>query len=240
MSTTHLMYHDIYSGTDKSSGFQSPVSKTYKVEIKAFEKQVKCCIDRDVIFTFDDGGDSFLNIIDPILNKYGRKGIFFISTKYIGTPGFLNASQIRELSNRGHLIGSHTHTHPKNLSSLSKEEIEREWTESKSILESILSQKVDIASIPNGMGSTIVNEAAKKAGFKLLYTSVPTNTVRRDSEIILVGRFVIHDKTSNKLVHNIVSHVTTRILLLLRWIILNAIQRILGTYYYKIRTFMAS
>lgn len=239
MSTTHLMYHDVYRGVDKSSGFQSPVSKTYKVREDIFEEQVKSCVGRDVVFTFDDGGESFIKIISPILEKYGFRGLFFISTKYIGTPGFLNEGQIKELDRRGHVIGSHTHSHPKDLASLTQEEITYEWTESKRILESVLNRTVTIASIPNGRGSKIVTEAAHDAGFQKLYTSVPTNAERSVAGVYMIGRYVIRDGINSNRVGRIVKFRITRTLLHLQWAILNTAQNMLGSYYYKLRMLMA-
>ena len=89
------MYHDIVTKTDKSSGFQNDSAFQYKVEESAFEEQVKALQGKDVVFTFDDGGESFLTKIAPILEKYGFKGVFFISTKYIGTQGFLTKEQVK-------------------------------------------------------------------------------------------------------------------------------------------------
>jgi peptidoglycan/xylan/chitin deacetylase (PgdA/CDA1 family) len=59
-----------------------------------------------LLFTFDDGGVSFLDLIAPALERHGWRGLFFIATNWIGSPGFLKASQIAELRQRGHHIGT--------------------------------------------------------------------------------------------------------------------------------------
>ena len=120
------MYHDIVTTNDKSSGFQNKNAFQYKVEESAFEEQVKAVQGNDVVFTFDDGGVSFLTKAVPILEKYDFKGVFLVSTKYIGTPGFLTTEQVKELAERGHVIGSHSHTHPEIFTKLSSEEIKHE------------------------------------------------------------------------------------------------------------------
>ena len=51
------MYHDIVTKNDKSSGFQNKNAFQYKVEECAFEEQVKALQGKDVVFTFDDGGN---------------------------------------------------------------------------------------------------------------------------------------------------------------------------------------
>ena len=100
------------------------VSKTkvlqYKVEESAFEEQVKALQGKDVVFSFDEGGESFHTKASPLLEQYGFKGVFLISTKYIGTQGFLTEEQVKELAERGHVVGSHSHTHPEILPSYQK------------------------------------------------------------------------------------------------------------------------
>ena len=81
------------------------------MEEAAFKEQAKVLQGKDVLFTFDDGGVSFVTKAAPILEKYGHKGVFFVSTKYIGTPGVLSAGQVKELELRGHVVGTHSHSH---------------------------------------------------------------------------------------------------------------------------------
>ena len=73
-----------------------------------------------------------------LLESRGWRGHFFIVTGRIGKPGFVTARQIRELHERGHHIGSHSHSHPDAFSELSDEELIREWSESRRILGEIL------------------------------------------------------------------------------------------------------
>ena len=94
MNKIALMYHDVYKQSGTESGFQNESAFQYKISEEEFESHVKeiskYCVNNnvDVLFTFDDGGISFLTIIAPILEKYNQKGIFFISTQYIDTPLF--------------------------------------------------------------------------------------------------------------------------------------------------------
>lgn len=229
------MYHDISVGTDMSSGFQTQVSMDYKVDARIFEKQVKACKGKDVVFTFDDGGESFITVAAPILEKYGFKGIFFISTKQINTKGFLSTEQIKELDARGHTIGSHTHSHPKNLSLLSYNEIIEEWKVSVDILSTILDKRVFIASIPNGRGSEIVTKAAKYAGITELHTSEPTTKNKMKEGITLVGRYAILRSMETKLVSNIINSRMARLRLRIRWHIINMFKVVIGKYYYNLR-----
>lgn len=193
----HLKYHDIVTDTDKSSGFQNDSAFQYKVDATHFEEHVKQLYDINVVFTFDDGGSSFYSYAAPILEKYGLRGIFFISTQYIDTPGFLTIDQVRELKERGHVIVGHSHTHLSNIASLSIEGITREWNDSKNILEEIINDKVKKASIPNGFSSKKVIQSAQNAGLEILYTSEPTTKVRMENGIKLIGRYIVHQSMSD-------------------------------------------
>lgn len=247
MNKIVLMYHCVYSQCKEESGFQFPTSYPYKINAKKFEehivsviqacKQNKKLID-DVIFSFDDGGVSFYNVIAPILEKYGLIGLFFISTQYINTEKFLTVNQIRELKERGHIIASHTHSHPLDLSKLSYGEILNEWKTSKTILEDILKEPILTASIPNGRESALVVKAAMEAGFKVLYTSVPIAKIKKEEDVTLIGRFVIRHKDTSKFVIDVIFKSSTRVKLYIRWWCLNVAKKILGSNYRKLKRFL--
>lgn len=236
----NLMYHDISVGSDVSSGFQTEVSMVYKVDASEFERQVKLCVGKDVAFTFDDGGESFYTEAAPILEKYGFKGIFFVSTAYIGTPGFLTEEQIKELDARGHIIGSHTHNHLRNLSLLDKQTIENEWSKSVEILSNILNKKIKYASLPNGNGSSVVNDAIHKTGITELYTSVPTTKIVNDKGMNIIGRYTVLKSLSSTEVYNIVFSKQTRNRLYIKWYAISIVKKILGKQYYSLRKFIAT
>lgn len=234
-----LMYHDIVTSADKGSGFQNESAFLYKVDELQFEKQVKKTQGDEVLFSFDDGGESFYTKAAPILEKYGMRGIFFISTKYIGTKGFLTERQIRELDGRGHIIGSHSHTHPVNMAALSREEVAYEWKESISILSRILGKKVEVASVPNGYNSKVVIEEAIMANINVLYTSMPTDKEVVKNGLKLIGRYVVHNNMSNNYVVNgVVANKNLRMKLYRRWQAINILKLLLGNSYNTVKTFL--
>ncbi len=68
---------------------------------------------KPIILTFDDGyEDNFLNAF-PLLEKHGMNGHFSIMTDVINakTPGYMNWSQIEEMSAAGQRFGSHARYH---------------------------------------------------------------------------------------------------------------------------------
>lgn len=226
-----LMYHDIVTANDKSSGFQNDSAFPYKVEENVFEEHVKALQCKDVVFTFDDGGASFYTKAAPILEKYGFRGVFFISTKYIGTSGFLTEGQIKELAERGHIIGSHSHTHPKVFSDLKTNEIKEEWEQSYATLNSILGGNGLTASLPNGRSSKEVLNYAFAAGFTVVYTSEPTVMIRQINNNKVIGRYVIMEHMSTQKVVKIVTSKMTRLKLYVKWRLVVLARTILGSLY---------
>lgn len=226
-----LMYHDIVTRSDKSSGFQNDNAFQYKVEDSAFEEQVKALHGKDVTFTFDDGGVSFITKAAPILEKYGRKGVFFISTKFIGTPGFLTSKQVKELADRGHIIGSHSHTHPEIFTQLKKDEIRDEWKKSFDILSGILGMNDMPLSIPNGYASKMIMEEAVKVGYTDIYTSEPTTKIHQFQKHNVIGRYVVHDGMTTQDVLRIVESKSTRMKMAVKWSVLNIVKAVLGSSY---------
>lgn len=225
------MYHDIVTKTDKSSGFQNKNAFQYKVEESAFEEQVKALQGKDVVFTFDDGGESFLTKAAPLLEKYGFKGVFFISTKYIGTPGFLTAEQVKILEERGHIVGSHSHSHPEIFTKLSKEEVHEEWSKSYEILQNILGKKNLPMSIPNGYASKTIMQEAIDCGYTDIYTSQPTTKVGSFQKHNVIGRYVVHENMTTEDVLRIVISKGTKMKMALKWHVLNVVKGVLGESY---------
>lgn len=249
MSKIVLMYHDVYKQTDAESGFFSHSSSLYKISAECFECQVRVvsyyCKQHNlpldfVEFTFDDGGESFYTTIAPILEKYGFKGIFFVSTAYVDTEKFLTREQIKQLSQRGHIVASHSHTHPKNMTKLSMEDLLKEWTISKQILESIVQSPITIASIPSGYNSMDVTISAMKAGIRTLYTSKPTTKLARAIDITLVGRYAVHCNTKISTIYKILSNDLYRKILLLKYKLISFSKIVLGKYYEKVKRYIIS
>lgn len=235
-----LMYHDVYDVSATESGFQNPSAFQYKISAKEFESHVSaaknyCCAhpNTDVIFTFDDGGVSFLTIIAPILEKYGFKGIFFIATKYIGTPLFLTTKQLNELSERGHIIGSHSHTHSE-LSLLVKDQIDAEWKESVNIVKKYCDSVVT-ASIPNGATNKYVEKSALAHGINVLYTSTPSINFAHLGNMELVGRYVVYQGMILDDILAIISSQAYRRKVYIKWLILKIVKLILGNHYSSIK-----
>lgn len=240
-----LMYHDVYRESTSESGFQTIGSLNYKLKLDRFESQlikIRELIDLNpksncqIMFTFDDGGESAYSIIGPLLKKYGFIGRFFITTSMIGKVGFCSESQLKELYEDGHIIGSHNHTHRCSTKDCITEFIIDEWKLSAEIIEKIIGTKPVCASLPNGFVDSKIKKAVKVAGFKQIFTSMPTTKIKTQNGIEFVGRYSISASMSPEYLKAIIESPFTRKRIKIRAFILNNIKTILGSSYSPIKT----
>lgn len=163
----------------------------YKMDISrsCFERQIGCLPRlkfKRLIITFDDGFDNFFNLAFPVISKYNNKVIIFITTGFIDKdvpssvfyPGLianpLSWSQIREISDAGVEIGSHTITHPK-LPCLDKKKAYIEISDSKKIIEDRIGKEVKSFAYPYGSRGSF-NDSIKSmvvsAGYERAYANI--------------------------------------------------------------------
>ena len=206
MNIFSLMYHDVVEpGAWESSGFSGSGAAVYKLEREEFGRHLDAIAatgvrvatateplaDGSAMLTFDDGGVGAITLAAKMLEKHGWTGHFFVTTDRIGTPGFLSREQIQEMRRRGHVIGSHSCSHPTRMANCTREELQREWRESVRVLEDILNEPVTVASVPGGYYSRAVGATAAEAGIRVLFNSEPTAGVSRTGECLLLGRYWI-------------------------------------------------
>jgi len=202
------MYHDIAPHDRRETvGFPGPLAARYKLEPAAFEAHLDALdatglavgtLDGGgatpaVAVTFDDGGASAL-LAAEALERRGWRGQFFITSGRIDTPGFLSAQGVRELAGRGHVIGSHSETHPTYMGRLTRSELDREWTRSRAAIGEILGTAPRTASVPGGYLSRELAAAAAAAGYELLFTSEPSARVSHEG-LVVRGRYTIWANT---------------------------------------------
>jgi peptidoglycan/xylan/chitin deacetylase (PgdA/CDA1 family) len=201
MNAVALMYHDVVEpDADDTSGFPGRDAALYKVTPQLFEAHIRSIVSSTgasgvPVLTFDDGGVSAMRAAD-LLERCGLRGHFFVTANYIGTPGFLDRRQLCELHVRGHVIGSHSCSHPLRMGHCSWARLEEEWAGSRDLLSAILGQAIEVASVPGGDFAPPVARAASAAGFRELFTSEPTSRVMESFGLRLRGRYTIQRWTS--------------------------------------------
>jgi peptidoglycan/xylan/chitin deacetylase (PgdA/CDA1 family) len=208
MHAVSLLFHDVYASDPRESGFRSHAADRYKLSIPDFEAQLDGLADAKIrtpfLLTFDDGGQSYYTAAADRLEALGWRGHCFVSTDFIGRRGFLTAAQVRELDARGHVIGSHSASHPSRFSALTPSKMRREWSESRASLEDLLGHDVTVASVPGGYFSRQVAIAAAEAGLRVLYTSEPTTKTSAGDGCTVIGRFTIRRGHAPDVAHRFV------------------------------------
>lgn len=222
-----LLFHDAYQNDDyDSSGFPGKAPSLYKIHIREMINHFKAInkvIDDfpssiysiannkkpKIFVTFDDGGKSAISLISQELLKLGWIGHFFVTTDYIGKAAFLNENEIRELRNNGHIIGSHSCSHPHRMSLCNANELEYEWKESISKLSDILGEKVSSASVPGGYFSRNVAKVASECGVEFLFNSEPVKTAYYVDNCLVLGRYNILNSTKPVISGKLASRATS-------------------------------
>ena len=215
MRTFSILYHDVVAAGDfDQSGFPGPEAARYKLTEPSFKNHLteiaRCVLEKPVtadhflagerpprswLIHFDDGGCSAMSVIAELLNERKWRGHFYVSTDFIGRPGFLKADDLRTLRRQGHVIGSHSCSHPVKISGLGGEDLVKEWQQSREILSDIIGEQVRVASVPGGFYSRRVAAAAAAAGLGILFTSEPKSAPESVKECLVLGRYAIVDNT---------------------------------------------
>jgi len=125
---------------------------------------------QNVCITFDDGCETDLIAAAPVLREFGFNATFFLTSGFLGTPGYLTAEQVRELDAQGFQIGCHSMTHPY-LSDLTEPELKREIVDAKLQIEQILGHPIEHFSCPGGRYSQRTLQIARQAGFATVCNS---------------------------------------------------------------------
>jgi peptidoglycan/xylan/chitin deacetylase (PgdA/CDA1 family) len=159
--------------------------------VTAFELLTGHSEGRQLLLTFDDGGVSALSYVADILDEFGWKAHFLITANRIATPGFLDSGQIRELHRRGHIIGSHSFSHPARMSFCTTAELDAEWGQSVNILSEIIGEQVVVASVPGGYYSRRVAASAARCGIQLLFNSESGVRPHFVEGCLVLGRFTM-------------------------------------------------
>lgn len=148
-------------------------------------------VQKPIIITFDDGYEDNYTNGYPILQKYNLKASIFVITNKIDTDGMLKSEQIKEMADSNLIhIYPHTANHP-DLTGLSTEEIENEFSESKERIYQITGKEVDVISYPEGLANDDVFQIAEKyfnVGFMVGGSHASqTNVIRLQRQTVTEG-----------------------------------------------------
>ena len=186
-----LCYHQIRNW----KAGDGPMTKDYTVEIQNFKDQMKMLADsgyntilpdqlyaylnegaalpkKPIMLTFDDTVLDQFTTVNPTLKKYGFKAVYFIMTVSIGKQGkfvnYMSAEQIKQLSDEGNIIGSHTYDH-KNFKKYTGKDWEEQLDKPTKRLEEITGKKIEYFAYPFGLWNKEGFPELKKRDFKIAF-----------------------------------------------------------------------
>ncbi|MGF1925108.1 MAG: polysaccharide deacetylase family protein, partial [Bacteroidia bacterium] len=203
-----LCYHQVRNWKERDG----KVGKDYIVEVQNFKDQIKMLVDsgyntilpdqlyaylntgaplpsKPIMLTFDDTDLDQFTTVNPILKKHGYKAVYFIMTVSIGKKGkfvdYMSSDQIKQLSDEGNVIGSHTYDH-KNFKKYAGKDWEEQLDKPTKRLESITGKKIEYFAYPFGLWNAEGIPELKKRGFKMAFSLAdkrdekdPLFTIRR-------------------------------------------------------------
>jgi len=217
-----LCYHQVrnWKPTD------GKVGKDYIVEIQNFKDQVKMLADsgyhsilpdqlyaylntgaplpsKPIMFTFDDTDMDQFTIAAPTLKKYGFKAVYFIMTVSIGRKGkfvdYMTKEQIKQLSDEGNVIGSHTYDH-KNFKKYTGKDWEEQLDKPTKKLEDITGKKMTEFAYPFGLWNAQGFPELKKRGFRMAFSLADKRD--QNDPLFTVRRIIASGYWSPKTLHN--------------------------------------
>ncbi len=147
-----------------------------------------------VVLTFDDNYQGFYDNAWPILKQYGFPAAVFVHTGFVGKQDGehpkMTYETLKELvKDPLFTVGSHTITHPDDLSKLDPFEQEKELRDSKEELERELGVKVDYLAYPNGKNDQTTQELTKSVGYKMAF-SIENGLAEESPSLFCVNRYV--------------------------------------------------
>ena len=178
-----LCYHQIRDWTARDS----KNAKDYIVPVEQFKAQIKMLADsgyhtilpdqlyaylttgaklpsKPVMLTFDDTDLDQFTVARPTLEKYGYKAVYFVMTVSLGRPRYMSKAQVKQLSDEGNVIGSHTWDHH-NVKKYQGKDWETQIDKPTKTLEEITGKKIRYFAYPFGLWNPPAFPELKKRGF---------------------------------------------------------------------------
>ena len=141
------------------------------VSPEIFTATLEACVGRsDIQLSFDDGNWTDLELALPELQRRGLSATFFIVPSWLGEPGFMSKSDLKELAASGMAIGNHGLQHH-DWTTLEPDKLEHEIGQGRRLLEELTGGEIHTVAIPYGAYNDAVLDSLRRQGYEHVYTS---------------------------------------------------------------------
>ena len=213
-----LCYHQIRDWTARDS----KNAKDYIIPVAQFKAQMKMLADsgyhtvlpdqvyaymatgaklpsKPVMLTFDDTDLDQFTVARPTLDKYGYKAVYFVMTVSLGRPRYMSKAQVKQLSDEGNTIGSHTWDHH-NVKKYQGQDWVTQIEKPTKTLEEITGKKINYFAYPFGLWNTQAFPDLKKRGFVAAFSLAE----KRDQQdpLFTIRRIIASGYWSPRTLHN--------------------------------------
>ena len=154
---------------------------------------------KPVMLTFDDTDLDQFTVAAPELKKYGFKAAYFIMTVSLGRPRYMSRDQVKQLSDQGNLIGSHTWNH-ENVKKYKGDDWVKQIEKPTKTLEEITGKNIEYFAYPFGLWNKEAIPELKKRGFKAAFILATTRD--QDDPLFTIRRIIASGYWSAKTLHN--------------------------------------
>lgn len=152
---------------------------------------------KTVVLTFDDGYEDNYTYAFPILKKYGFPATVFVIVDEAGLKNRLNWDEIKTMQNSGLVvIGSHTLKGDALTKIDSTEELKRQISDSKRVLEEKIGRKVNTFSYPIGAFNDKIKKLVMDAGYKAAVITTPRSRFP-NNDVFALKRLRISENSKN-------------------------------------------
>jgi peptidoglycan/xylan/chitin deacetylase (PgdA/CDA1 family) len=181
-----LMYHSVVPGSGTAAWRYAVSMQRFRTQLDILQNEgwhthtlaelaAQALPARSVVITFDDGYQDNYAAFEELAQR-GMRASWFVVSRDIGAhsawhdPGkaqvpMLDAAQLRTMHAAGMEIGAHSHSH-RRLTECDDATLAAELSQSKTILEDILSAPVTSLAYPYGVYDARVVAAARDAGYR--------------------------------------------------------------------------
>ncbi|WP_088843673.1 polysaccharide deacetylase family protein [Hymenobacter gelipurpurascens] len=213
-----LCYHQIRDWRPRDS----KGAKDYIVPVEQFKAQIKMLADsgyhailpdqlyaylttgaplpsKPIMLTFDDTDLDQFTVAKPTLDKYGYKAVYFIMTVSLGRPNYMSKAQVKQLSDEGNIIGSHTWDHH-NVKKYQGHDWVTQIEKPTKQLEEITGKKINYFAYPFGLWNPEAIPELKKRGMDAAFVLAE----KRDQQdpLYTIRRIIASGYWSPRTLHN--------------------------------------